>query len=213
MPVPLRPPAQPRTAARERLAAAIAHREETKDLLARIADARAQGYPRMAAAEEALEDAQKDLRAARDDEPRQLAAVALGELATTGLLAAQAAHDRAATELAQAQTLSRALGEREQATQDDLRAADDSVKHAITNVLVTDPAVAALVEEMTAVKNRMAVLTTLAGLLPLQAVPDQARFDIHKFDDARLSWLESASAAWVAAISALQTDPDAPLPE
>jgi hypothetical protein len=211
-PVPLRPPAQPRTPERDHLAAAIASREETSGLLLRIRDAREAQWPRLAAAEQSLSEAEKALREQREDQPRQLAAVALGEATHTGLATAQDLYDARRRELDQAQLLSRALGEREQIAEDDLRAANDAIKQAITTVLVTDPSTLALVTEMTAVKNRMAILTTIAELLPLQAIPDEANFSVNRFDDARLSWLDAESTPWSKAIVALQDDPDATLP-
>jgi hypothetical protein len=200
-------PAPTRTPERERLAAAIERRTAAGDHLARIRQAQPAARTRVSENEAAVEAAEAALRQAKADEPRRLAAQAIGEDAGSvdDVATATAAAATASEALDLARRVLRALAEREREAQEAINAAVDGVRKAARAVL--NVALAPLAREFVAARERAAIIENIAAQLP----PGSCPVDASRWPSADIG--RDAARGWQTALDALEHDADARLPE
>jgi hypothetical protein len=211
---PLRPstPTPARSAERQRLAEAIERLSEARADLARLAAARAK-TPQPWQVSGEVEAARAALDEARADEPERLVGQLLGEEAhgADPVAVANAALREAEAKLTRSREVRSLLDERERAATSALEAAEGAVRTARAAVLQADPAVVALLAGHREAQRRAAEIAASLGHVGATGIPHAHRH----WDDQRHEFATrdlSAAATWAAAVAALATDPDAPLP-
>lgn len=200
---------------RRALADAINLRAKRADHLHRIRQARDPARARAIAAADAVARAQQVLAEARAAAPLAAVAELIGSLPPAEPRASISGHITALTDaeaaLDLAQRVSRGLGEEERIGQADLDAAVAGVDAAVRAVIAESPELSALAASLVAARDKIAIVSTIAHLLPPGTMPPSLWVE-PALDAARGRWLTAEAAPWRAAVTALTNDPAAALP-
>lgn len=202
-------PPPPRTPERETLRQAIERHSAAEQRLVKIRTAQERADAARSVAFGAARQAQAELDAARLAEGRFLVLTALDEAAAADnpVDAAVSALGRAEADLAAAKKLEAALANEAKAAENALNLANMGLNDAVRAALHTSPEVQTLLDDLAIARGAVADLIAKIKSLPVDAVPDHFW---NMRDEPPPS--AQADAAWQAAIAALRTDADTPLP-
>ena len=202
--------APPRTPQREDLAEAIARRDTATKYLTRIQAAHERASETVYDLKDSVDKAIAMLDEAKAGEGSYLAAVALGEAdaALSPIKTAAAAVEEANDQLYTARHMRDALEAEIKSAERELMWAKSKLDDAVNDAVKADPATARLVAVFNEAERRFMSLRQAMGVVGTSRLPQGC-----EFWDCQHSWPELPGApVWQAAIEALRTDADAPLP-
>jgi hypothetical protein len=199
----------PRTPERQRLAEAIeAHAAAVKQVQ-HVQERHEHAEQVVFRASDKLEAAQRASEKAKASESERIASAALGE-ADTDLMSvtdAELAVAQATNDLTVSRRIRDALQERLAREKAEVTRAKEAIERAVAAAAKSDPPAVALVLEQERVNRRLAELHHIFSFLGRSDASPVSNYGF---------WPNAASAAvvdpWRAALEALRTDPDAPLP-
>jgi len=202
--------APPRSPEREQLAAAQERHGAATKQLVRIRAAHERAADTVYEAKDAVDKAIATLDEAKAGEGSYLAAAALGEAdaALSPVKTAAAAVEQANDQLGTARHMRDALEAEIKSAERELMWAKSKLDDAVNDAVRADPATAQLFAEFSKVERRFMSLRQAMGVVGTSRLPQGC-----EFWDCQHSWPELPGApVWQAAIEALRTDADAPLP-
>ena len=202
--------APPRTPEREQLAEAIARRDTATKQLARIQAAHERAADAVYEAKDSVAKAIAALDAAKAGEGSYLAAVALGEAdaALSPIKTATAAVEEANDQLYTARHMRDALEAEIKSAERELMWAKSKLDDAVHAAVKADPATARLVAVFNEAERRFMSLRQAMGVVGTSRLPKGS-----EFWDCQHNWPALTDApVWQAAVTALASDADAPLP-
>ena len=204
-----------RSPERDALAASIERHREITEQLAGIRKARRETEGRLygeGSAAAKVEAAAKAVEKAKTSATQHAINVALGKgtVPPISAKAARLALEEANDELEIVKSTSSALEAREREADGDLQRAKRDVGEAVRQVVKASPAVAEIFFEYKAVKRRGAALLAMRVFIAenLNAAPD----DLEDAEDEPAD-VAARIASWEAAVAALRSDADAPIPQ
>ena len=202
--------APPRTPEREALAEAIARRDTATKQLVRIAAAHEHASETVYDLKDSVDKAIATLDEAKAGEGSYLAAVALGDAdaALSPVKAAAAAVEEANDQLGTARRTRDALEAEMKAVESELMWAKSKLDEAVGDAVKADPATARLVAVFNEAERRFMSLRQAMGVVGTSRLPKGS-----EFWDCQHNWPALTDApVWQAAVTALASDADAPLP-
>jgi hypothetical protein len=200
-----------RSPEREQLAEAIARHDAARERLAAIKTAQERAFDNVLNLKDAAAEATTALEQAKADEPRQLVESFIGgttaEVASP-VRAAAAAVEEANARLAAARQMREALSGEEKAAERELQWAEIKLGDAVREAVKADPATARLVAAFNEAERNYKELQQSLGIIGTDRLPEAAKFwnCVHRSEE-----LPNAKQ-WRAALEALRTDANAPLP-
>src|SRR5664279_2077462 len=202
--------APPRSPEREQLAAAQERHGAATKQLVRIQAAHERAADTVYEAKDSVAKAIAALDEAKAGEGSYLAAAALGEAdaALSPVKTAAAAVEQANDQLGTARHMRDALEAEIKSAERELMWAKSKLDDAVNDAVKADPATARLVATFSEAERRFMSLRQAMGVVGTSRLPQGS-----EFWDCQHNWPALTDApVWQAAVTALRTDADAPLP-